>query len=306
MTEVSQIQEDRKPITEHLDELRRCIIRSGIAIFIFSIIAYFFSSSILDWLTAPIQNEMGRVYFFSPTDAFVVRLKTALFSGCVIASPFVLHQVWNYVSPGLYSKEKKVLLPWSIASWVLFLIGIWFAFEIVLPVTLNFLLGFQTSFMSPMISVNYYLSFAISLILSFGIAFDFPIFILALVHVGLLKPETLSRFRKQAYVFVFVAAMFLTPPDMISQVLLAIPLLVLFEVSVIGHEDLLYIKGQGFYVSLFRPVSPCYVIHVLCFIPTPIWDPINIQHLGLVQQIPFFRINVKSIIRPNHLSHSYR
>jgi len=236
MTEAPKADSEKKPVAEHLEDLRICLIRSVAAIAIAAVGGYLVSNPLLEWLTHPIREEIGRLYFFSPADAFLVKLKIALLAGVVIASPVVFSQIWIYVAPGLYPREKKTLLPWLLFSWLLFLTGAAFAFKIVMPIALHFLIGFQTSFLAPMISISNYISFASSLILAFGIAFNMPVFILAFVTAGLLQTQTLTRYRRHAYVTVFILAMILTPPDMVSQILLALPLVLLYEISVVGAK----------------------------------------------------------------------
>ena len=235
---------DRKSFVEHLDDLRRCVIRSAVAILLGTIVGYVFCDPILKWFTEPIQSEIGNLYFFSPADAFIVRLKTSFLAGCLVTSPFVLTQIWLYVSPGLYPQEKKALIPWMVFSWSLFLLGAAFAFKVVLPLGLQFLLGFQTEFLKPMIAIHNYISFTGSLILAFGIAFNIPVFLLALVSLGLVQVSTLIHYRKHAYVGVFILGMILTPPDVISQILLALPLIVLYEISIIGSKMIKSKKGE--------------------------------------------------------------
>ncbi len=228
--------EDRKPVTEHIDDLRGCIIRVATSIFVCALVSLIFSDALLTFFTEPAQAVIGKLHFFAPADAFIVKLQVSIISGLIIASPYIVLQVWTYIAPGLYQHERKMLLPWIALSAILFLVGATFAFKVVLPLALNFLLGFQTDFMGPVISITHYMSFLSSMITAFGIAFNMPIFILACVALNLVQVQTLSKFRRHAYVGSFILAMALTPPDMISQILLALPLIALYEMSILGSR----------------------------------------------------------------------
>ncbi|MFT5206359.1 MAG: sec-independent protein translocase protein TatC [Candidatus Omnitrophota bacterium] len=228
--------EDRKPVTEHIDDLRGCIIRVVISVFTCALVSLLFSNALLTLFTEPARAAFGKLHFFAPADAFIVKLQVSIISGLIIASPYVILQIWTYIAPGLYKHERQMLLPWIALSAFLFLVGATFAFKLVLPLALSFLMGFQTNFMEPVISITHYMSFLSSMITAFGIAFNMPIFILACVALNLVQVETLSKFRRHAYVASFILAMALTPPDMISQVLLALPLIVLYELSILGSR----------------------------------------------------------------------
>jgi len=223
----------RKPFIEHLEDLRKCLVQSGAAVLVCSAGVYPFSEGVLSWLIRPIQAEAGPVYFFAPAEAFLVRLKTALVAGFLIASPVVVTRVWAFISPGLYPREKRHVLPWVFFSVMLTTAGAVFAFRAVLPVALRFLMGFQTGFLQPMISVSYYVSFALGLVLAFAVAFNLPCVVTAAVSMGLVDKKTLRRFHRHVIVGVFVLSMFLTPPDAVSQVLLGVPLVMLYEASIV-------------------------------------------------------------------------
>jgi len=236
MNQANQLDESRKPVTEHLEDLRKSIFRSVGLVLLFSLIAYLFIQPVLEWFIQPIESQIGQVYFFAPTEAFLIQLKLAVMVGIIFASPILFREIWTYIAPGLYQKEKKFLLPWVMVSTGLFVGGALFAFYIVLPLAMQFLMGFQTPYLKPMISVNHYVSFSISLMMAFAIAFNMPIFILISVMTGLVQVSSLVHYRKHAYVGVFILSMFLTPPDVISQLLLAGPLLVLYEGSILAAK----------------------------------------------------------------------
>jgi sec-independent protein translocase protein TatC len=220
---------------EHLDELRKSLIISLAAFFIALLVPLFFSDRLLDFLVSPLAREVPTTYFFSPADAFIVKIKVSILAAMVLSAPVVLGQLWSFISPALYGNEKKAVLPLIFVTTGLFLFGAWFSFKQVIPVGLHFLIGMQTDFMKPMVSVSEYLSFLTSLVVAFGVAFNLPVFILALVGSGVVSAKMLHEFQRYAILLIFIAAAVLTPgPDIASQLLLAVPLLVLFELSVLG------------------------------------------------------------------------
>ena len=220
---------------EHLDELRQRLIVSLSAFFICALPAMFYSERLLDWLMGPLVRELPAAYFFSPADAFVVKVKVALLGAAVLSSPVVLGQLWFFITPALYGNEKRALLPLIILTTFLFILGAVFSFYGVVPITLHFLIGMQSEFMRPLVSVSEYLSFLTSMVFAFGVAFNLPVFILALVGSGMVSAKMLNQFQRWAVLIIFILAAVLTPgPDIASQLMLAVPLLVLFELSIAG------------------------------------------------------------------------
>lgn len=219
---------------EHLDEMRRRLIISLAAFFLAAVPPFLFADRLLDILISPLTGVVPSVYFFSPADAFVVKIKVVFLCAAVIASPVILGQIWSFISPGLYGNEKKAVLPLILLTSGLFVSGALFCFTQVVPLALHFLIGMQTSTMQPLVSISEYLSFVTSMALGFGVAFDLPVFVLALVGSGIVSSRTLNKFQRVAVLLIFIVAAVLTPgPDVASQFLLAVPLLVLFEVSVL-------------------------------------------------------------------------
>lgn len=221
----------------HLEELRRRALVCVAAVAAGAALAWTFSPALLEALLEPLGGADATVYFFAPQDAFVTRLRVAMFAGAMAASPVVITQAWLFVSPGLKPGEKRVIAPVVVLTTGLFLAGAAFAFFVVLPAALRFLLGMQTGVMRPMLSVAEYVGFLTSLLFAFGVAFNLPAFILALAWAGVVTPAALGAFRKTAVVLIFVAAAILTPgPDVASQLLLAGPLFVLYEASVFASR----------------------------------------------------------------------
>lgn len=217
----------------HLEELRRRLLVSLALFAAASTIAYFFSSSLIDFFTLPLkQHGDVQLFFQKPFEAFMTHLKVAALTGLVAASPFLLAQIWFFIAPGLYDREKKVFLPIILISAVLFLAGIVFAYTLVIPWGLGFLLSYQTESLKPLLGIGPYFSFLTGMLLAFGFLFDFPVFIVGLVKLGVVKTKTLAKARRAVIVIIFILAAILTPsPDPASQVLLAIPLVIVFEIS---------------------------------------------------------------------------
>lgn len=220
-------------IWDHLEELRRRVFICVGAIFMGMLASFFFSEAILEFLTRPLLNIVGQFYFFSPQEAFLIRLKASLISGVIFSSPVWLWQVWAFVSPGLLLREKKTFLPLVFIITALFIAGAFFSYYLVLPAGLDFLVSMQTPFLEPMISITQYLDFVLMTILGFGLAFNLPVVILALAFMRILNTRVLNNYQRHAVVLILILAAMLTPgPDIASQLLLAAPLLILFELSV--------------------------------------------------------------------------
>lgn len=209
-----------------------------------TIAAFFFADRILERLIAPIRGDIGTFYFFSPAEAFLVKIRVAFLTGLVLSSPVVLGQIWFFVAPGLRDRERKIIVPLSVATSALFVTGVVFAYTAVVPLALRFLVGgMQSEFLRPMISIDHYIGFVSGLLLAFGVAFNLPVGILVLGVAGFLSSGTLWRYQRHAVIIIFILAAVLTPgPDIASQLLLGIPLFVLFELSVAGVK----------FIELFR------------------------------------------------------
>ena len=218
------------PLLTHLDELRKCLVVSAIAIVLCSCLAYAWVDPILRDIAKPI----GKLYFNSPMEAFWSRLKLAFFAGVFLSMPLVLSQVWRFVQRGLFPKEKRFIFWLTAASFLLFALGSAFCYFVVLPAGVKFLMEYGSDVLLPMISITRYLSFVFGMVFSFGIIFELPLVIGILVKVGFLHASTLRKNRRLAIVLIFVAAAILTPsPDAFNQCLMALPLIVLYEVGII-------------------------------------------------------------------------
>jgi sec-independent protein translocase protein TatC len=228
--------EQKLPLTSHLQELRKRLILSFIAVGAGFVICYTFSQPLFDILSKPllkIMPEGSSLIFTSVAEAFFTYMKVAFIAGIILASPFVLYQVWAFVAPGLYRHEKKYVIPFVAAGTLFFVLGILFAYFVAIPVGFKFLLGYATDFIKPMPSMKEYLSFSIKFLLTFGLVFEFPVVLVLLARIGVVDAKTMARHRKYAILLIFIFAALMTPPDIISQLLMAIPLMGLYELSII-------------------------------------------------------------------------
>ena len=237
----------------HLEELRGRIIKSAIFLAACCVLAYGYVDQVMFFLIKPI----GKVIFTSPGEAFSAYLTLALFGGIFLAMPVILYQTWQFVSAGLTTIEQKyifALIPFSI---VLFFAGSAFGYFIMLPLMMKFFLSFSTSFLVPMVTISKYISFIGTIVLSCGLIFELPLAIIFLTKVGIITPDFLIEKRKYAVVGVFIVSAVLTPsPDCISQVLMAIPLLFLYEISVILAKIICRFEAGKANENLSRSSTP--------------------------------------------------
>jgi sec-independent protein translocase protein TatC len=226
---------EKMPFTSHLEELRSRLIRIFAAIGILFIVCYFFKEKLFEVLTIPLVVSMpdnSAMIFTSLPEAFFTYLKVSFFAAIFLASPYILYQIWNFISPGLYDSEKKYVIPFVFFSTIFFVGGSLFAYFVVFPFGFKFFLAFGTDLIRPMLSIREYLSFSFRLLLAFGIIFELPILMFFLSRVGLVNSRTLITKRKYAILLVFIIAALFTPPDVVTQVLMALPLMLLYEASV--------------------------------------------------------------------------
>lgn len=216
---------------DHLEDLRRVLIHSAIAAMTAAILCWFWSGLLLDILVRPLV-EHG-VYFTRPNEAFVTRLKLAGISGLFLVLPFILWKVYGFILPGLYRRERRIITPLLIASTLLFYAGVAFSFLVVSPAVIGFLLGFGTAIMQPLIGIGPYFSFVAQLSLAFGLVFELPVLVFFLSLAGIVDPRQLLRGWRYALLLIVLAAAILTPPDVFSQLAMAIPVSLLYIASVL-------------------------------------------------------------------------
>jgi len=228
--------EEKSPFTNHLDELRKRIIICIVAVAVGFFGSYFFAEQIFDILIKPLQAELppdSMFIFTGLPEAFFVYLKLSLFGGILLASPVLLWEVWCFVAPGLYDQEKKYVYPFVIFSTLLFATGVSFGYFVVFPIAFKFFMGYSSEIIKPLPSIKEYLNFSCKLLFAFGVVFELPLFVLFLAKIGLVNEKMLRSKRKFAILGIFAVAAILTPPDVVSQILMAIPLLVLYEISIL-------------------------------------------------------------------------
>ena len=231
---------------EHFTELRSRLVKSIVYLFIFFIICYFFAENIYRFLVEPYADAVRgdelnrRLIFTALHETFITYLKVAFFTSLFVTSPIILTQIWKFIAPGLYKNEKKALLPYLVATPTLFLMGGLLVYYLVMPLAIKFFLSFETvgEINSLPIQleakVNEYLSLIMRLIFAFGISFQLPVLLSLLARVGFIDSEYLKKRRKYVIVIIFAVAAILTPPDPITQIGLGIPLLILYELSILS------------------------------------------------------------------------
>ncbi len=227
--------EKKLPLTSHLQELRKRLILSFIAVGVGFFLCYALKEFLFDILAAPLLSMIpkgGTLIFTSVAEAFFTYMKVSFIAGIILTSPFILYQIWAFVAPGLYQKEKKYVVPFILVGSLFFAMGVLFGYFVAIPVGFKFLLGYATDFIKPMPSMKEYLSFSIKFLLAFGLVFEFPVVLVLLSKIGVVNAKTLARQRKYAILLIFIFAAIMTPPDFISQVLTALPMIGLYELSI--------------------------------------------------------------------------
>lgn len=224
--------EREQPLMTHLMELRTSVVRSLMGIGMAMTIAYIFVDKLMYVLKKPMMDIMPEGSSFvvlSPQEYFFTELKAALFFGFILAMPWVFFQVWRFVSPGLYKNERRMLILFVVSASFCFLLGIFFAYFLVFPPTFNFFLETLPKGVAGAYSISMLYGFAITILLAFGVVFQTPIAVFLLVFFNLVALETFTKWRRYIFVGSFIVGAILTPPDPITQVMLAIPTYLLFE-----------------------------------------------------------------------------
>lgn len=232
--QTEQTENNLQPLTEHLKALRRVFLISLIAVFVSSIFCYgFLREPIMSLVTAPMAEYGIELKFTSVAEAFMAYMKISILAGVIFASPIVLWQILKFVLPGLYENEKKAFLTMLFWLFCLFLAGVCFAYFVVLKVALYALLFNFSGEFDPFITVANYLSFVGKFLIPFGIVFEIPLLIYFLTKFDLVTPESLVKYRRHIILVIVIAAGVFSPPDVVSQALLALPMYVLYEISIV-------------------------------------------------------------------------
>lgn len=239
---MSDIDESRAPLLDHLIELRRRLMWCVMALAVAFAVSFYFADDIFGILVRPLTNAFaegeGRLVYTKLYEAFFVEVKVALFSAFFLSFPIIATQMWRFVAPGLYSQEKRAFLPFLLATPFLFFLGAALAYYFVMPTAFRFFLGFQGEMgglqLEALPSTGDYLSLVMQFILAFGIAFELPVLLMLLHRAGIFTRAQFVAVRRYMIVIAFVVAAIATPPDVVSQLMLAIPLCLLYEVALIG------------------------------------------------------------------------
>ncbi len=226
-----KVKEDEKlPLTVHLEELRWRIINCAVTVSVCFVVLYAVSDYLFELIRKPIGIDL---VFLAPAEAFFVYLKISVYMAIFVSVPMILYQAWEFLAPGLLQSERKYTGAFVLSGVIFFLIGATFCYTMVLPYGLSFLIGYGGEGLTPMISVGNYISSVFKLTLAFGTIFEMPIVIVFLTKLGFVDPHTLGEKRSYFIVGSFVAASILTPPDVFTQIIMAVPMILLFELSVI-------------------------------------------------------------------------
>jgi sec-independent protein translocase protein TatC len=227
--------DERLPLTKHLEELRKRLIRIFIVLIIVFSVCYTYSKFFMDFVTAPIiplLPEKSTLAMLKITEGFFTELKLSLMAAVFFSMPYILYELWKFIAPGLYAHEKRYVISFVVISSVLFFSGAAFAYYLVFPFGFKFFLNYAQGEVIASLSLQWYLSFVTRLILGFGIVFELPVFTLFLAKMGIVTADMMKKYRKYAIVGIFIVAAIFTPPDVFTQTMMAIPLLILYEISI--------------------------------------------------------------------------
>jgi len=228
--------DEKQPFLSHLEELRQRLIYIAIALGVGFGICYFFAEELFLLLVLPLKANLpegDRLIFTNLPEMFFTYLKCAFVGGIMLVSPIIFYQLWMFVAPGLYQKEKKYVIPFVVSSTFLFVGGALFGYFVVFPFGFKFFLSFASDTVQALPSVKQYFSFSLKLLIAFGVVFELPVVVFFLSRMGLVTASFLRKKRKYAILLTFVLAAILTPPDVITQAMMAGPLIILYEVGII-------------------------------------------------------------------------
>ncbi len=227
---------EKQPFWGHLEELRKRLVICAVAVGIGFVLSYIFAENLFQVLVAPLKDVMpegDRLIFTNLPEMFFTYLKVSFISGLLAVAPVIFYQLWMFVAPGLYRNERRLVIPFVLISTILFVGGSLFGYFIVFPFGFKFFMGFSNDFVQALPSVKEYFAFSMKLLFAFGFVFELPVVIYFLTKVGLVTTDMLKKNRKYAILLTFIIASILTPPDVITQCMMAGPLIVLYEIGII-------------------------------------------------------------------------
>ncbi|MFO7717035.1 MAG: twin-arginine translocase subunit TatC [Thermodesulfobacteriota bacterium] len=227
--------EGRMGLIEHLNDMRRSIVRSVVAAFVGMLACYAFKEQLFDYLMLPLYQalpEESTLIYTAPHEAFFTYIKVAFVAGLFLASPYIFYQVWSFVAPGLYKHERKWLIPIAVFCALFFCCGAIFGYAVVFPWGYKFFMGFAEDLIRPMLTMRESFAFAMRLLIAFGVVFELPLVIFFLARLGLVSAAGLRQKRKYALLIAFIVSALLTPPDLVTQTFMAGPLALLYELSI--------------------------------------------------------------------------
>jgi sec-independent protein translocase protein TatC len=232
----SKISSDEKqPFLSHLEELRKRLIVCAIGVGCAFFVAYFFKEDLFKLLVTPLKDVMpkgDRLIFTNLPEMFIIYLKVSFIAGILVSTPLIFYELWMFIAPGLYQHEQRFVIPFVISSSFLFTAGALFGYFVVFPFGFKFLMGYTNEYVQALPSVKEYFSFSTKLLFAFGLIFEMPVVVFFLSRMGLVTPQAMRRKRKYAILMAFVVGAVLTPPDVLTQFMMALPLLTLYEVSI--------------------------------------------------------------------------
>lgn len=229
-----QVDENAQPLLAHLMAMRKLIVSCVIAVLIgFVVSFYFFCDPLLDFISSPIEARGVQMIYTAVSEAMTIKLKISLIAGVVLVSPFIFYQLWAFIKPALYENEIRLFRSLFFVALFLFILGIVFCYRYVYELAINFFLIAGDGLATPMLSIDKYVGFLFSFILPFGVVFELPVAIYMATRMGWVTTKQLCQCRKYVFFGIFVAAAILTPPDVVSQVMLGLPMYLLYEVGIL-------------------------------------------------------------------------
>ena len=218
---------------DHLEELRWRILKSLGSILVMAVLTFNFADYLVYILTAPADNRGIGLQTLTPQGMFILKWNLAIIGGFILSIPVITIQIWKFVSPGLYNRERKILLPLILTVFLCFILGAIFAYMVILPFSLNFFASMVTDNVQNNFSINYYFSFVLALIIGSGVIFEMPVASFLFSSIGIITPSFLRRFRREAIMVTVILSAIITPPDPISLIIMAIPMVKLYEIRIL-------------------------------------------------------------------------